>query len=122
VHQLPVLKRIVYEFKHEPSPIIEYDNESSSYGMPADETILAAIKAGKFQDGTMKDQASLTARILRDWFPSCTNPTEQAIRTATKAGTFWGGTKGDRESFTAELLGNWFPSMNPIGQPRRPKI
>ena len=90
--------------------------------MPPDETILAAITAGKFQDGTMKDKASLTATILRNWFPSCTNPTEQAIRTATKAGTFRGGTKGDRESFTAELLGIWFPSMNPIGQPRRPKI
>lgn len=125
VHQLLMLMRIECGFKHKSGPNIEYDNETSLYGMPPDDKILIATRVGKNKTGTMKDQAALTAGWLRDWFPPGTDPgtdpTDEALRTADKICTHRGGTTEDQISFTKELFDIWFPSMNSTGQPKRPK-
>jgi hypothetical protein len=121
VHQLLMLKHIEHGFKHKSGPNIEHDNETSSHGMPPDDKIRMATMAGKNMTGTMKDQATLTAGWLRDWFPSGTYPTDEAFRTADKICRHRGDTMEDQISFTQELIGFWFPSMNSMSQRKRPK-
>jgi hypothetical protein len=121
VHQLLMLKHIERGFKHKSRPNIKYDNETNSYGMPPDDKILMATRAGKNKAGTMKDQAALTAGWLQEWFPPGTHPTDEAFRTADKICTHRGDTTEDQIFFTQQLIEIWFPSVNSIDQPKRPK-